>query len=125
MNADPKAFTDALATLEQDGDADPIAALYADDADLSNPLVQHRYQGKGGAHEFWTMYRGAFQSIESAFHHIVSDQDSALLEWTSRGKRQDGQAVAYRGVTVLEYDGTGAISAFRTYFDPRQLDRPA
>lgn len=125
MNADPKAFTDALATLEQKGDAGPIAALFADDADLSNPLVQHRYSGPDGAREFWMMYRGAFQSIESQFHHIVSDQDSALLEWTSRGNRQDGQAVEYRGVTVLEYDDAGTIGTFRTYFDPRQLDRPA
>lgn len=125
MAADPKAFTDALDALEQRGDAAPIAALYADDADLSNPLVQHRYRGRDGARDFWSMYRGAFQSIRSEFQHIVSDERSALLEWTSRGTRQDGQPVEYRGVTVLEYGGDGAIRAFRTYFDPRQLDRPA
>ena len=70
------------------------------------------------------MYRSAFGSIRSEFHHVVADADSALLEWTSRGERSDGQPVEYRGVTVLEY-GDGGIRAFRTYFDPRQLDRSA
>lgn len=121
---DPQQFIDALAALEERREVDPIAALYADDADLSNPLVQHKHRGKQGARDFWTMYRSAFGSIRSEFHHVVADAGCALLEWTSRGERSDGQPVEYRGVTVLEY-GDGGIRAFRTYFDPRQLDRPA
>ena len=39
MMADPKPFIDALGTLERDGNAEPIAALYADDADLASLLV--------------------------------------------------------------------------------------
>ena len=122
MMADPKPFIEALGTLERDGNAEPIAALYADDADLSNPLVQHRHRGKQGAADFWTMYRESFREIRSEFHHVVADQASALLEWTSRGTRQDGKPFEYRGVTVLEY-GPQGIQTFRTYFDPRQLDR--
>lgn len=122
--ADPKPFIDALAVLEARGDAGPIAGLYADDADLSNPLVQHRHRGKQGATDFWNRYRGAFRDIRSEFHHVLADERSALLEWTSRGTRADGQSVEYRGVTVLEYDD-GGIRTFRTYFDPRALDRPA
>lgn len=122
MAADPKAFIDALFALERGGDVKPIASLYADDADLSNPLVQHQHRGKQGAADFWTMYRGAFRDVQSQFHHVVADEQNALLEWTSRGTRLDGKAFEYRGVTVLEFGAQG-IQTFRTYFDPRQLDR--
>ena len=124
MAADPKPFIDALFALERSGDVKPIASLYTEDADLSNPLVQHQHRGKQGAADFWTMYRGAFRDVQSEFHHVVADEQSALLEWTSRGTRLDGKPFEYRGVTVLEF-GPQGIQCFRTYFDPRQLDRAA
>lgn len=112
-------FIDALGQLEASGDAGPIAALFADGADVSNPMVKHDSEGKGGAHEFWTRYRASFESVSSTFRNIVDGQDVALLEWTSEG-RMRGEPVRYGGVSVLEF-GQGGITAFRTYFDPTPL----
>ena len=112
-------FIDALGQLEASRDAGPIAALFADGADVSNPMVRHDSEGKGGAREFWTRYRGSFEAISSTFRTIVDGQDVALLEWTSEG-RMKGEPVRYGGVSVLEF-GEGGITAFRTYFDPTPL----
>ncbi len=112
-------FIDALGQLEASGDAGPIAALFADGADVSNPMVRHESEGKGGAHEFWTRYRASFETISSTFRNIVDGQDVALLEWTSEGRMKGGE-VRYGGVSVLEF-GEGGITAFRTYFDPTPL----
>ena len=112
-------FIDALGQLEASGDADPIAALFAEGADVSNPMVKHESEGKGGAHAFWTRYRGSFETISSTFRNIVDGQDVALLEWISEG-RMNGEEIRYGGVSVLEF-GENGITAFRTYFDPAPL----
>ncbi len=113
-------FIDALRQLETTSDAQPIAALFADDADLSNPMVKHDAEGKAGAHAFWTRYRASFETISSEFKNIVEQGDVALLEWVSEGTIR-GKAIRYGGVTVLEF-GQAGIAAFRSYFDTAQLE---
>jgi ketosteroid isomerase-like protein len=119
--ADAQPFIDALATLEESGDAGPIAALFAEGADVSNPLVAHPGKGEQGARDFWTAYRAAFGTIHSEFRNIVEADDVSMLEWVSTGTL-DGKDVRYDGVSVLEH-GEGGITAFRTYFDPTPLAR--
>ena len=112
-------FIDALGQLEASGDAGPIAALFAENADVSNPMVKHESEGRHGAHEFWTRYRASFETISSSFRNIVDGKDAALLEWTSEGSMK-GEPIRYGGVSVLEF-GEAGITAFRTYFDPTPL----
>lgn len=118
--ADTDRFIEALRRLEEDRDVEPLAALHAPDADISNPLVQHVHRGPDGARRFWRGYRGSFETVRSEFHHAITDGRSALLEWTSAGTLADGKPFRYRGVTVLEF-GADGIAAFRSYFDPRVL----
>lgn len=122
--AHPKRFIRALEALELEGDIEPIAQLHAPDADISNPLVQHQHKGVDGARDFWRTYRESFEQIKSEFHHIVAEDDVAILEWTSTGSMADGRPVAYRGVSVIEF-GPDGIKTFRTYFDPRKLKEKA
>ncbi len=112
-------FIDALGQLEASRDAGPIAALFAENADVSNPMVKHESEGQHGAQEFWTRYRASFETISSTFKNIVDGQGVALLEWTSEGSMK-GEPIRYGGVSVLEF-GEGGITAFRTYFDPTPL----
>ena len=115
-------FIAALHKLEDESDVGPIAALFAPDADTSNPLVKHAGAGKQGAEAFWTGYRSAFQTIHSEFRNIVEDDKVAILEWVSEGSSKEG-AVRYGGTSVVEY-GDAGITAFRAYFDPTQVLPP-
>lgn len=117
--ADAASFIAALQRLEADNDPEPLAALHAPDAAVSNPLVSGQYRGPDGARDFWRRYRQSFGAIQSRFDHVVETGGLALLEWRSTGTVQ-GRAVDYRGVTVLEF-ADGMIAAFRTYFDTRHL----
>ncbi|MGE7369320.1 nuclear transport factor 2 family protein [Neorhizobium sp. NPDC001467] len=112
-------FIDALARLEAERDVDAIANLFADDAEISNPLVQHRDGGRQAAKTFWSQYRAAFGEIRSEFRAVKEVEGMAFLEWTSKGA-MDGKPFEYGGVSVLESDGD-RITAFRTYFDTRKL----
>ena len=112
-------FIDALGKLEADSDVDTIAGLFADGADISNPLTKHAGEGEAGAATFWSSYRTTFDTIRSTFRNIVEAGDVACLEWTSEATIK-GQDVRYGGVSVLEF-GEGGLTAFRTYFDPATL----
>lgn len=119
MPGKAQTFIDALRRLEETGEVEPIAALFAPDATTSNPLVKHADEGQGGAAAFWTGYRKAFETIRSDFRNIVEDDKVAILEWVSEGTSKDGP-VRYGGVSVVEH-GEDGITAFRAYFDPAQV----
>ena len=119
MNKLTAGFTNALHLLEKASDVDGIAALFSDDAVLSNPLAVHDADEGGAAKAFWTAYRAPFEEISSEFVNIVEGDGTAMLEWRSDGTVR-GQAVSYSGVSVLEF-ANNRISSFRAYFDPREV----
>jgi hypothetical protein len=122
MPAKADTFIQALYRLEHDREVEPIAALFAPDADVSNPLVKHAHEGEGGAAAFWTSYRAAFETIHSEFRNIVEDEGASLLEWVSEGTSKNGP-FRYGGVSVIEW-GDGGITGFRRLFDPAQVLPP-
>lgn len=109
-------FTEALHQLHAEGDADALVACFSSDASLSKVDGNHRSDGKGGARQFWEDYRAIFDDIEATFTHVVQGEDSVALEWTSQGSLRTGRSFSYRGVSVLEGDGS-EIRNFRTYYD--------
>ncbi len=112
-------FIDALHRLEESGNVDVIADLFADDAELSNPLVLHGPDGDNGAKAFWASYHAALGAASSQFLNVIVDEGKAVLEWRT-ATEIDGRPTSYAGVSVIETDGE-KITAFRAYFDPRQL----
>lgn len=115
----PQTFIDALHRLEYDGDVEAITALFSDNAEITNPLVQHRDGGVPAAKTFWSQYREAFDEIASDFRTVKDADGVSFLEWKSHGSI-DGKPFDYEGVSVLESDGD-KITAFRTYFDTRHI----
>ena len=113
-------FVAALRHLEETADTAQIVPLFAPGGSISNPLVRHEEGGPDAAERFWTAYRGTFREIRSEFRHIGEADGAAFLEWVSEGTSASGEQFRYGGVSVLENDGE-RISAFRTYFDPRQV----
>jgi len=119
-NTKAQRFIDALYRLENDGDLDAIAALYGDDAEVSNPTDTTPHRGRDGAREFWSKYRASFERVHSEFRNVVESGDAALLEWRSDGRTAAGEDFSYDGVSVIEFDGD-SIRRFRAYFDPHAL----
>ncbi len=118
MTVTAETFIDALHRLEGEHDLDAIASLFADDAVISNPLVQN--EGQPGAAAFWEAYRKSFDDIRSEFSTILEHDGPIALEWRSTGTAK-GKPFAYEGVSILE--AGDKVTAFRTYFDSAQLGR--
>lgn len=117
-----KKFMEALRTLEDSRDAEPLAALYTDDAAVGNLIAPDQFHGSEGARAFWTEYRGTFEAAKSSFRNVIAGDGSAALEWTTSGTSFEGQPFTYTGVTILEITGD-KVTRSSAYFDPKALGR--
>ena len=115
-------FIEALRTLEETRNVEPLAALYAENAVVGNILAPEQGRGKAGARAFWTEYRGTFGWAESKFRSVIASDSHAALEWTTEGTSFAGASFSYSGVTILEIEG-GRVTRSAAYFDPSALGR--
>lgn len=109
-------FMQALQKIEQTKDVEPLVSMFSEDAELSNLATPSPLHGKEGARQFWQKYLSVFQNIRSKFNNVVETNGSAVLEWTSEGALSSGEALNYRGISVIETDN-GQVRRFRTYYD--------
>jgi len=115
-------FIEALWTLEDSKDVEPLAALYTDEAAVGNVIAPDRFCGRDGARQFWTEYRGTFDAAKSTFRNVIAVGGSAALEWTTEGTSFEGKPFSYAGVTILEIEGD-KVARSSAYFDPKALGR--
>ncbi len=119
-------FISQLQRLE-DGDAgalDRLLDLFAEDAHLSNPIIEREGRERVGREDiaaFWRTYRATFGSVHSEFFDITSSERCAGLFWRSAGTGPLGYPLEYEGVTLLEFDESGKIARFRGYFDSEKV----
>lgn len=112
-------FVEALWKLEETQDLEPMVALHTEDCAVGNISVPETFRGHDGLRQFWTAYRRTFGEMKSSFRNVFADDGRAALEWTTEGT-EDGQTVAYDGVSILEIEG-GKVKRFRAYFNPAHL----
>jgi ketosteroid isomerase-like protein len=112
-----QAFMRAVQEMERTRDVEVLVRLFADDADVGNPMLQKFERGRDGARSFWREYLGAFREIGSEFTDTRIAMHSAALEWKSNGALPDGAPLTYRGVSLVDFDDAGRVRRFRTYYD--------
>lgn len=119
-------FIDELHRLEHGDQAgvDGLVSLFADDAELTNPILERNgsaRQGRQAIADFWREYRGAFGEIESEFFDVIASDHSAGLFWRSTGTGPNGEPLNYEGVSLLAFDDSGKIARFQGFFDTGKL----
>jgi ketosteroid isomerase-like protein len=123
-------FITELRAIE-DGDAsgvERIVELFADNAELTNPLIEREGTSRSGRDQiadFWREYNTTFKNIHSEFFDITASEHSAGLFWRSAGTNATGQPLEYEGVSLLVLDEAGKIARFKGYFDSRQITVPS
>ena len=118
-------FAAALQELESSRDLDAFVAVFADDVTLYRPETQQQLDGAEGARAFWQQYLATFDHVASDFSRVV-DGEVAVLEWTATGALPDGTPLTYAGVSLLDFDDSGKVTRFATYFDTQAFGlRPA
>ena len=115
-------FVDALAKLEESGEMESLISLFAEDARVSNVASRRVFSGLEGVRQFWRDYKGMLARVKSTFRNMIESGDRVALEWETQGTAQNGAAVNYEGVSIIEWDGD-KIRRFYAYFDPGLLGR--
>ena len=115
-------FMQALQQAESTGNVDALVALHAQDATLRN-LTERTWEGQDGARDFWQTYLGNFARIRSQFTRSQEQDGLGVMEWTAEGELKGGQPIAYRGVSLIDVDGSH-VKAFRTYYDSAAFVQP-
>jgi ketosteroid isomerase-like protein len=113
-------FTQALQRFESAGELGSLLALFDDEAEVVNLGRTEPARGRDGIEGFWRDYLALFRIIRTEFVHVIEGQTGSVLEWVSRGARENGEPVEYKGVTVLEVEGD-RIRRCRTYYDSAVL----
>lgn len=113
-------FVDALLRLEETGDVEGLVSLFSDDAQVSNVASPRVFSGQDGARQFWTEYKGTLGKVKSTFRNMIEAGDRVALEWETQGTAHNGAAIAYEGVSIIEWDGD-RVRRFYAYFDPHAL----
>ena len=126
MNADQAAkdFMDALHKLEETGDPEVMQDRFADECELHALVHRRDHSGRDGVTSFWTEYLKPFSKIHSEFTHHSAGGDLAVLEWVGKGTLKEGggdRPVEYDGCSILELDGEGKVTRFRTFYDSAQF----
>ncbi len=119
-------FINALHAIENGDQAgiDRIVDLFADDAQLSNPIIQRDGPPRAGREQiaaFWQNYRTTFKDIHSEFFDVTSSNRAAGLFWRSTGTHLTGSPIDYEGVSLLEFDDSGKIARFQGFFDSSKV----
>lgn len=124
QRGDVEQFIEALHELEESRNVDRIVSLFDSSAEITNAIEKTPRRGTDGAREFWRVYRESFAEIHSDFKTVVEQDGKAVLEWTSHGRKPNGDEITYSGVSVLELND-GKVRSFRAYFDPGALTAPS
>ncbi|MCU0548582.1 MAG: nuclear transport factor 2 family protein [Leptolyngbya sp. Prado105] len=109
-------FMQTLQQIEETKNVDPLVALFAEDADLSNLVMHQPIQGHKMIQQFWQNYLSVFDQIHSRFTYTSEGNGTITLEWVSEGTLSSGEPFSYRGVSILETQN-GKVQHFRTYYD--------
>ena len=123
-----KRFIAALRGIEREGHGavEPMAALFAEAATLTNPALEktrNDRRGRDGARTFWNAYADTFAGATTEFSHVTIGAKSIGLFWRTSGGSWNpgGQPLSYAGATLLEHDAAGLITSFRGYYDTQAL----
>lgn len=116
-------FIAALRHLEQDGDLDPMAELFSDDAEVRSIDGHGPRTGPDGIRQLFGEYVRQFDRLSTTFTQVTEGGTHAALEWSTDAVRPGGHQVTYTGITVIDVDGD-TVTGFRTCYDSAKILQP-
>ncbi|MGH8444003.1 MAG: steroid Delta-isomerase [Solimonas sp.] len=102
-------------------DAQAIAALYADDATVEDPVGSKIKQGKAEITKFYEFSISTGAKLKLAAPIRGSHGNSAAMAFDVELKMPDGQAVI-RVIDVMTFDEAGKFSSMRAYWAPGDME---
>jgi steroid delta-isomerase len=115
-----RAFEQYVSRLSA-GDGDGVAALFADDAWIEDPLGSERKQGKQAIVEF---YRGAIERAHPQVELTGPVRTTNLPEAAAPLRSRSffgGRHTVIDIIDIFTFDDDGLITSMRAYFGPSNM----
>lgn len=90
-------------------EADPIVALYADDATFSSHPSREAHLGRAGVREYVEGAFGDESEVRAWFGEPIVDGDRAAVSWWA-ALLEAGEQVTLTGTSVLRFDTDGLVA---------------
>jgi steroid delta-isomerase len=105
-------------------DADAIAALYADDATVEDPVGSPVKKGKAEIAAFYKMAIQTGAKLELAAPIRASHGDSAAMAFDVKLNMPQGKALI-RVIDVMTFTADGRFASMRAYWGPSDMEMQA
>jgi len=89
-------------------DAEPIVALYAEDATFSSQPFREVYRRRAGVREYVEGAFGDESDVRAWFDEPVVNGDRAAVRWWA-ALREAGEEVTLAGTSALRFDADGLV----------------
>lgn len=89
-------------------DAEPIVALYAEDATFSSQPFREVYRGRAGVREYVEGAFGDESDVRAWFDEPIVNGDRAAVRWWA-ALREAGEEVTLAGTSALRFDADGLV----------------
>lgn len=117
MKAAMQAYIDAFNA----GDADAIAALYADDATVEDPVGSEVKQGREAITAFYRMAVETGARLSLAAPVRASHSNAAAMAFDVHLTMPEGQSVI-RVIDVMTFDEAGRFQSMQAYWGPSDME---
>ena len=89
-------------------DAEPIVALYAEDATFSSQPFREVYRRRAGVREYVEGAFGDESNVRAWFDEPIVNGDRAAVRWWA-ALREAGEEVTLAGTSALRFDADGLV----------------
>lgn len=110
-------ITDYLSAIST-GSSAQIAALYADDATLEDPVGSGPTTGRAAIEQFYSALDGADRDAELIAARISGHAAAFSIRVTTRAPEQ---TIVIEPIDVMTFDDDGAITSMRAYWSPQDI----
>ncbi|MDA3644008.1 SgcJ/EcaC family oxidoreductase [Saccharopolyspora indica] len=100
------------------GSAAEVAALYAEDAALEDPVGSQPVRGRAAITEFYSALENMRQDVELLAVRVAGD--SAAFHFRVRTELPDG-AAEIEPIDVMTFDEAGRITSMRAFWSPEDV----
>ena len=90
-------------------EADPIVALYAEEATFSSHPAREVQRGRAGVRDYVEEAFGDESEVRAWFGEPIVDGDRAAVSWWA-ALREAGEEVTLAGTSVLRFDTDGMVA---------------
>jgi len=99
------------------GDIDAVAALFATDAVMRDPVGAPPATDDAQRRQRYAGIAAAFDAFSIDADEVIAGGDEAAARWTISGTSKGGRAVRFGGISTFAFDGEGRITIMSAYLD--------